>query len=227
MSKEHFQLWWIDNEPSITHMLLSLGAAYGHPMEIDDLKSETFLRCWISGPQFSEGGYSTWLWAVAKSVIRDAVREIQRANKLIKRLIDQAPYESPANTVINRLAVESRIEILGGLFGPWRDEPGLAKYRLLHELVRRINSDMPISTRVLAKALGLSPQHVRRLRKEIATEILEREDAEVQSLRRGDTVHEDGRGQVATTQSRRVESHEDMPVPRTLRDERPSGDSDS
>jgi len=223
VSKAEFEAWWAENDGKITDILRSLGAAYGNPLDTDDLKSETFLRCWCSNPNSVKDGYSRWIWVVAKSVIGDAFRQQKRQEQTCLALIQPSNEfaDSVARIVMQRLRVELRIEILGDLYREWTLCEGdwdarSAKRKLLYELARRIEFSMPISAKAIAEIVGLSSRHVRRLLNEIANEILEIEDAEVQSLRCPDTVRQNGEGQLATDQPRRVKSHGNVPISRIV-----------
>lgn len=184
MSKADFEAWWLDNEQRVTHILLALRAAYGNVIEIDDLRSETFLRCWASSPRQSDDGYSGWVWGVAKRVVADALRDIYRIRRLSETLGQQMVIDQCAGLILERLIVRCRIDILMDLCAGWRDSDDswdvrLTKRRVVQELVQRIDSGRPVSRKVLAEAMNLSPQYIGRLLNDIANEIVEIEDAEV------------------------------------------------
>jgi len=219
MSKSQFEAWWTENEEAVSRLLSSLLAAYGNGMDLDDLKSETFLRCWCSQPGPSGDGYKTWDWTVAKNLMIDRVRQYAKEQAVGEPLIQEPSTAEwdPRVVTERRLIIQSRIDIVEQMYMGWEQasdwyDSRQAKRKVLEALAILIATDKPITHNAIAQSAGLSRRYVSLLLWQIANEILEIESAEMQGLRCTDKVHQNSPGQLATSKRGRIKSHEDMPI---------------
>ena len=74
-----------------------LSRLVGRPEQVADLCQEVFLRLYLKGPRYREGGtFSTWLYQIALNAARDAGRRARRAPVPLQDHDPPAPDEPAA-----------------------------------------------------------------------------------------------------------------------------------
>jgi len=171
IDKADFLGWWLISVDTLKRMMSTMNSAYGNPMDLDDLFSEVFLRCWNGHLKDDSRGYRPWVWGVARNIL---CRELYRLRKSVEAM--PKLYE-PSECVGEERLIS--IERIANVIQNYQEQGRYTKYSYLTLALELTESSGDVPTHAeIAKRMGVSTQRVGRIMAKIKEDLIRAERSE-------------------------------------------------
>ena len=171
IDKTDFLGWWLISVGVLKRMMSTMNSAYGNPMDLDDLLSEVFLRCWNGHLKDDSRGYRPWVWGIARNILSSELCRLRKSVEVMPKL-----YEPPESVGEERLI---NIERIANVIQNYQEQGRYTKrsYLVIALELTEASGDVPIHAEI-AKRMGISRQRVGRIMAEIKEDLIRAERSE-------------------------------------------------